>query len=63
MTLDSRLELAAEEAVVSVGTPATIVVIQPFMVLCWPQRQNNQAMEQGPIVFQGPIRRIQSSTW
>lgn len=52
-TMDSRLQLAAEEAVVSVGTPASIIAIQPSTGAVLAAAQNNQAMEQGPITFQG----------
>ncbi len=52
-TVDSHLQLAAEEAVVSVGTPAAIVAIQPSSGAVLAAAQNNQAMEQGPIAFQG----------
>ncbi|MFZ2178421.1 MAG: NTF2-like N-terminal transpeptidase domain-containing protein [Rhodococcus sp. (in: high G+C Gram-positive bacteria)] len=52
-TIDSRLQLAAEEAVVSVGTPATIVAIQPSTGAVLAAAENNQAMEQGSITFDG----------
>lgn len=52
-TLDSRLQLAAENAVVNAGTPATIVAIRPSTGAVVVAAQNNQAIEQGPIAFTG----------
>ncbi|WP_254699337.1 NTF2-like N-terminal transpeptidase domain-containing protein [Rhodococcus sp. SGAir0479] len=52
-TLDSRLQLAAENAVVNAGTPATIVAIRPSTGAVVAAAQNNQAIEQGPIAFTG----------
>lgn len=52
-TLDSKFQLAAIEAVVSVGTPAAIVAIQPSTGAVLAAAQNNQAMEQGQIAFTG----------
>lgn len=52
-TLDSRLQLAAENAVVSAGTPAAIVAIRPSTGAVVVAAQNNQAIEQGPITFTG----------
>ncbi|WP_137723129.1 NTF2-like N-terminal transpeptidase domain-containing protein [Prescottella subtropica] len=52
-TLDSRMQLAAENAVVSAGTPAVIVAIRPSTGAIVFAAQNNQAIEQGPIAFTG----------
>ncbi|MFC9787303.1 NTF2-like N-terminal transpeptidase domain-containing protein [Rhodococcus sp. NPDC127528] len=52
-TLEPRLQLAAEDAVVSVGTPAAIVAIQPSTGALLAVAQNNQASDQGPIAFTG----------
>lgn len=52
-TLDSQLQLAAENAVVSVGTPSVIVAIRPSTGAVVAAAQNNQAIEQGPIAFTG----------
>ncbi|MGO4203711.1 NTF2-like N-terminal transpeptidase domain-containing protein [Rhodococcus sp. TAF43] len=50
-TIDSQLQLAAENAVVSVGTPSAIVAIRPSTGAVVVAAQNNQAIEQGPIAF------------
>lgn len=55
-TLDSGLQLAAENAVVSAGTPAAIVAIRPSTGAVVVAAQNNQAIEQGPIAFTGLYR-------
>lgn len=52
-TLDSQLQLAAENAVVSAGTPAAIVAIRPSTGAVVAAAQNNQAFERGPIAFSG----------
>ncbi|WP_084721739.1 NTF2-like N-terminal transpeptidase domain-containing protein [Rhodococcus marinonascens] len=52
-TIDSHIQLASEEAVVSVGTPAAIVLIQPSTGAVLAAAQNNQAMEEGSIAFEG----------
>jgi hypothetical protein len=52
-TLDPRMQLAAEEAVVSVGTPAVIVMMQPSTGAVLAVTQNNQAAEMGPVAFTG----------
>nr|WP_235870753.1 NTF2-like N-terminal transpeptidase domain-containing protein [Rhodococcus xishaensis] len=52
-TLDSEMQLAAENAVVSVGTPAAIVAIRPSTGGIVFAAQNNQAIEQGAIAFDG----------
>ncbi|RVW01772.1 NTF2-like N-terminal transpeptidase domain-containing protein [Rhodococcus spongiicola] len=52
-TLDSQMQLAAENAVVSVGTPAAIVAIRPSTGGIVFAAQNNQAIDQGPIAFTG----------
>jgi hypothetical protein len=52
-TLDTRLQLAAEDAVVSVGTPAAIVAIQPSSGALVAVAQNSQATDVGPIAFTG----------
>lgn len=52
-TIDSRIQLAAKEAVVSVGTPAAIVVMQPSTGGILALDQNNQAMELGPVAYRG----------
>ncbi|PTR23569.1 cell division protein FtsI/penicillin-binding protein 2 [Rhodococcus sp. OK519] len=52
-TLDSGLQLAAENAVVSVGTPSVIVAVRPSTGAVVAAAQNNQAIDQGPIVFSG----------
>ena len=50
-TLDSRLQLAALDAVVSVGTPAAIVAIQPSSGAVVAVAQNSYANDLGPIAF------------
>ncbi|MFZ2528383.1 MAG: NTF2-like N-terminal transpeptidase domain-containing protein [Rhodococcus sp. (in: high G+C Gram-positive bacteria)] len=52
-TLDSHVQLAAKEAVVSVGTPAAIVAIQPSTGGILALDVNNQAMELGPVATRG----------
>ncbi|MBF6213477.1 penicillin-binding protein [Nocardia puris] len=52
-TMDQRLQRAAEDAVVSVGTPASIVAIQPSNGAVVAVAQNSYATEQGPISFTG----------
>lgn len=52
-SLDPRLQLAAEDAAVSVGTPAAIVAIQPSTGAILAVAQNNQATDLGPIAFTG----------
>ncbi|WP_089247633.1 penicillin-binding protein [Rhodococcoides kyotonense] len=52
-TLDPRIQLAAEEAVVSVGTAASIVAIQPSTGAIVATAQNSYANEQGQIAFSG----------
>nr|WP_245819691.1 penicillin-binding protein [Rhodococcus yunnanensis] len=52
-TLDPRIQLAAEEAVVSVGTPASIVAIVPSTGAVVAAAQNSYANEQGQIAFSG----------
>lgn len=52
-TLDPRIQLAAEEAVVSVGTAASIVAIAPSTGAIVAAAQNSYANEQGPIAFSG----------
>ncbi|MFD4366763.1 NTF2-like N-terminal transpeptidase domain-containing protein [Rhodococcus sp. NPDC058521] len=51
-TLDSNIQLAAEEAVVFAGTPAAIVAMQPSTGAVLAAAQNNQAMEDGPVAFE-----------
>lgn len=51
-TLDTRIQLAAEEAVVSAGTPSAIVAMQPSTGAVLAAAQNNQAIEQGPVAFE-----------
>ncbi|WP_233608193.1 NTF2-like N-terminal transpeptidase domain-containing protein [Nocardia stercoris] len=50
-TLDNKLQRAAEDAVVSVGTAASIVAIQPSTGAIVAAAQNNQASEQGNPAF------------
>lgn len=50
-TLDPKLQRAAEDAVVSVGTTAAIVAIQPSTGAVVAAAQNNQASEQGSVAF------------
>ncbi|WP_459548454.1 NTF2-like N-terminal transpeptidase domain-containing protein [Nocardia sp. X0981] len=52
-TMDQRLQRAAEEAVVSVGTPASIVVTQPSTGAVVAAAQNNYSTAQGPVAFTG----------
>ncbi|MGA9873881.1 MAG: NTF2-like N-terminal transpeptidase domain-containing protein, partial [Rhodococcus sp. (in: high G+C Gram-positive bacteria)] len=52
-TLDPRVQLAAEEAVVSVGTSASIVAIAPSTGAIVAAAQNSYANEQGQIAFSG----------
>lgn len=52
-TLDPRIQLAAEEAVVSVGTAASIVAIAPSTGAIVAAAQNSYANEQGQIAFSG----------
>lgn len=52
-TLDPRIQLAAEEAVVSVGTSASIVAIAPSTGAIVAAAQNSYANEQGQIAFSG----------
>ncbi len=52
-TMDQRLQRAAEDAVVSVGTPASIVAIQPSNGAVVAVAQNSYATEQGPVAFTG----------
>lgn len=52
-TLDPRIQLAAEDAVVSVGTSASIVAIVPSTGAIVAAAQNSYANEQGQIAFSG----------
>ncbi|MFC4605123.1 NTF2-like N-terminal transpeptidase domain-containing protein [Rhodococcus kronopolitis] len=52
-SLDSGLQLAAEEAVVSVGSPAAIVALQPSSGAVLAAAQNNQGSDLGSIAFTG----------
>lgn len=52
-TLDPRLQRAAEDAVVSVGTPAAVVAVQPSTGAILAVAQNNQASDIGSIAFTG----------
>ncbi|MFF0815866.1 NTF2-like N-terminal transpeptidase domain-containing protein [Rhodococcus sp. NPDC003318] len=52
-SVDPHLQLAAEDAAVSVGTPAAIVAIQPSTGAILAVAQNNQATDVGPIAFTG----------
>ncbi len=52
-TMDQRLQRAAEDAVVSVGTPASVVAIQPSTGAVVAVAQNSYATEKGPIAFTG----------
>ncbi|MGW0178583.1 NTF2-like N-terminal transpeptidase domain-containing protein [Nocardia sp. NPDC003345] len=52
-TLDQRLQRAAEDAVVSVGSPASIVVTQPSTGAVVAVAQNNYSSAQGPVAFTG----------
>jgi len=50
-TMDQKLQRAAEDAVVSVGTAASIVAIQPSTGAVVAAAQNNQASSQGSPAF------------
>ncbi|MFI6871268.1 NTF2-like N-terminal transpeptidase domain-containing protein [Nocardia sp. NPDC050406] len=52
-TMDQRLQRAAEDAVVSYGTPASIVAIQPSTGALVAVAQNSQASAQGAVAFTG----------
>ncbi|WP_327142765.1 NTF2-like N-terminal transpeptidase domain-containing protein [Nocardia sp. NBC_01327] len=52
-TMDQHLQRAAEDAVVSVGTPASIVAIQPSSGAIVAAAQNSQASEHGSVAFTG----------
>lgn len=52
-TMDQRLQRAAEDAVVSYGTPASIVAIQPSTGAVVAVAQNSQASAQGAVAFTG----------
>ncbi|MBC7301542.1 MAG: penicillin-binding protein [Nocardia sp.] len=52
-TMDQRLQRAAEDAVVSAGTPATVVAIQPSTGAVVAVAQNSYATEKGPVAFTG----------
>ncbi|WP_237748214.1 NTF2-like N-terminal transpeptidase domain-containing protein [Nocardia brasiliensis] len=52
-TMDQRLQRAAEDAVVSAPTPASIVAIQPSSGAVVAVAQNTQASEHGPVAFTG----------
>ena len=52
-TLDPKVQLAAADAVVSVGTPATIVAIQPSTGAITAVAQNTYASDIGPIALKG----------
>ncbi|MFD4352311.1 NTF2-like N-terminal transpeptidase domain-containing protein [Nocardia sp. NPDC058518] len=52
-TLDQRLQRAAEAAVVSVGTAATVVAIQPSTGAVVAVAQNSYATAKGPVAFTG----------
>ncbi len=52
-TMDQRLQRAAEDAVVSVGTPASVVAIQPSTGAVVAVAQNSYASEKGPVAFTG----------
>ncbi|WP_280257046.1 NTF2-like N-terminal transpeptidase domain-containing protein [Nocardia wallacei] len=52
-TLDQRLQRAAEDAVVSAGTAASIVAVQPSTGAVVAAAQNTYASEQGPVAFTG----------
>ncbi|MBL1073035.1 penicillin-binding protein [Nocardia sp. 2] len=52
-TMDQRLQRAAEDAVVSVGTPASIVAIQPSSGALVAVAQNSQASAHGAVAFTG----------
>ncbi|GAB2523050.1 NTF2-like N-terminal transpeptidase domain-containing protein [Nocardia heshunensis] len=52
-TMDQRLQRAAEDAVVSTGSPTSIVAIQPSSGAIVAAAQNSQASERGNIAFTG----------
>ena len=52
-TIEPRMQMAAADAAVSVGTPSAIVVMQPSTGAILAAAQNNQASEVGPIAFTG----------
>ncbi|WP_227997592.1 NTF2-like N-terminal transpeptidase domain-containing protein [Nocardia australiensis] len=52
-TIDQRLQRAAEDAVVSAATQASIVVIQPSTGAVVAAAQNSQASEHGSVAFTG----------
>ncbi|WP_244976073.1 NTF2-like N-terminal transpeptidase domain-containing protein [Nocardia huaxiensis] len=52
-TMDQRLQRAAEDAVVSVGTPASVVAIQPSSGALVAVAQNSQASAHGSVAFTG----------
>ncbi|WP_280266709.1 NTF2-like N-terminal transpeptidase domain-containing protein [Nocardia wallacei] len=52
-TLDQKLQRAAADAVVSAGTPASIVAVQPSTGAVVAAAQNTYASEQGAVAFTG----------
>ncbi|WP_418345060.1 NTF2-like N-terminal transpeptidase domain-containing protein [Rhodococcus pyridinivorans] len=52
-TVDSQVQLAAKEAVVTAGTPAAVVAIQPSTGGILAADVNNWAMELGPVITHG----------
>ncbi|WP_241384977.1 NTF2-like N-terminal transpeptidase domain-containing protein [Rhodococcus sp. CH91] len=52
-TVDSQVQLAAKEAVVTAGTPAAVVAIQPSTGGILAADVNNWAMELGPVLTHG----------
>ncbi|MBS9375276.1 NTF2-like N-terminal transpeptidase domain-containing protein [Rhodococcus sp. B50] len=52
-TVDSQVQLAAKEAVVTAGTPAALVAIQPSTGGVLAADVNNWAMELGPVLTHG----------
>lgn len=52
-TVDSHVQLAAKEAVVTAGTPAALVAIQPSTGGILAADVNNWAMELGPVITHG----------
>ncbi|MEV6770664.1 NTF2-like N-terminal transpeptidase domain-containing protein [Nocardia sp. NPDC051030] len=52
-TMDQRLQRAAEDAVVSAGTPASIVAIQPSSGALVAAAQNSYASAHGSVAFTG----------
>ncbi|MEV0249581.1 NTF2-like N-terminal transpeptidase domain-containing protein [Nocardia sp. NPDC050712] len=52
-TMDQRLQRAAEDAVVSVASPTSVVAIQPSSGAVVAVAQNSQASEHGPVAFTG----------